>query len=329
MSVVEGDERRSDLPADPAQQDEAYYDRFFLNHQQPVKTQAGTYLNQRFVGRGGNGTTFLATAIEGPYVGLQFALKVFHKISNDRRRTAFLGEIEYYKTLDHPAITRFYDEGEYKVRDRIYPFVVVEYVPNSLQRIIIESSHRLDKTSAMRYILNVTSALMYLHERDVPLVHRDIKPGNILISGEKAKLADFGLVKSLEEAVADEPEATRDELVYAAMPRFYRSPELVRRAKGDKSPLTPASDIYQLGSVLYEVITGYNPQGRPNELTDDIKLNLKRVRGSCGDKIFDLVKAMLTDAPSERPDARAVLGALLDIHSAYCEKLRETTGEFI
>jgi Anticodon binding domain of methionyl tRNA ligase len=120
--------------AEAAALEEPDHDRFFLEHQQLVKARTGAYRSQRFVGRGGNGTTFLAIAIDGPFIGLQFALKVFHRISNERRRSAFLKEIEHYKSLDHPAIIRFYDEGEYRVRDRTYPFVLVEYVPLNLRQ---------------------------------------------------------------------------------------------------------------------------------------------------------------------------------------------------
>jgi eukaryotic-like serine/threonine-protein kinase len=258
--------------AEAAALEEPDHDRFFLEHQQLVKARTGAYRSQRFVGRGGNGTTFLAIAIDGPFIGLQFALKVFHRISNEQRRSAFLKEIEHYKSLDHPAIIRFYDEGEYRVRDRTYPFVLVEYVPRNLRQFLLEHSRRIDRITAMRFVIGVASALKYLHELPAPLVHRDIKPENILISGEKARLADFGLVKSLEEATADEPQLVGDEMAYAAMPKFYRTPELVLRAQGDKNPLTSASDIYQLGTVLYEVITGFNPQSSPKELTDQIQL---------------------------------------------------------
>ena len=98
----------------------ADYDRFFLGHQQIVLTETAMYRNQRMLGRGGNGTTFLVTGIQGPLAGIQFALKVFHKISDRDRRRAFLDEIEYYKTLAHPAIIRFYDDGEFTVGERTY-----------------------------------------------------------------------------------------------------------------------------------------------------------------------------------------------------------------
>ena len=95
MSIAQGDGENS--PGVPAsgRAEEPDYDRFYLQHQQPVNARAGVYRNQRLVGRGGNGTTFLATATEGPFIGLQLALKVFHKISSAKRRNDFLEEIKY------------------------------------------------------------------------------------------------------------------------------------------------------------------------------------------------------------------------------------------
>lgn len=300
------------------------HDRFFLNHQQIVKGKAGTYRSQRFVGRGGNGTTFLVTSIDGPFKGVQFALKVFHKISNERRLAAFLAEVEYYKGLQHPSVIRYFDEGEYRSQDRAYPFVLVEYVPRNLQKFISESSRRIERATALRFMLGIASALRYLH--DFPLIHRDIKPGNILISGEKARLADFGLAKSLEEAAEDEPKDIRDEIVYAAMPRSYRTPELVRRAQGDRTPLTPASDIYQFGSVFYEVMTGFNPQETPEKITDEIALNLREIPGEGGARSFQLIQCMLAFNPSDRPSSETVLDELLLIHRDYCFRAKELTG---
>jgi serine/threonine protein kinase len=87
------------------------FDRFFLKHLQTVGAEVGRYCNHRFLGRGGNGTAFLVTCIAGPHEGMQLALKVFHKVSDDRRRNAFLDEIRHLRGYDHPAIVRVYDEG--------------------------------------------------------------------------------------------------------------------------------------------------------------------------------------------------------------------------
>ena len=90
-----------------------HFDHFFLNHLQSVRADGAYYLNQKFLGKGGNGTTFLVTCTSGPNQGIQFALKVFHKISDDRRRNRFLDEIRHYRSLNHPALLKVYDEGTY------------------------------------------------------------------------------------------------------------------------------------------------------------------------------------------------------------------------
>src|SRR3979411_103065 len=73
--------------------DQGDYDSFFLHHLQSVKGDAAWYLNHRFVGKGGNGTTFFVSCTSGGHQGFQFALKVFHKVSDDKRRERFLDEI--------------------------------------------------------------------------------------------------------------------------------------------------------------------------------------------------------------------------------------------
>jgi serine/threonine protein kinase len=87
-----------------------------------------------------------------------------------------------------------------------------------------------------------------------------MKPANILVSGQIARLGDLGLAKVL---MGEATEIREDVATYIAMPQFYRTPELVRFARGEKLELTPASDIYQLGLVLYRSITGYNPNSPP------------------------------------------------------------------
>jgi len=90
------------------------YDSFFLGHLQSIQGNSAWYLNQRFIGKGGNGTTFFVTCTSGVNYGVQFALKVFHKISDEKRRARFLDEVRHYKNLSHPSIIKIYDEGTFK-----------------------------------------------------------------------------------------------------------------------------------------------------------------------------------------------------------------------
>lgn len=307
-------------------------EQFYLDHLQPVHGNEGSYYNQTFLGKGGNGTAFLVTCSAGQFRGLQFVLKVFHKITHEIRREAFLEEARLLRRLDHPAIIDIYDEGEYTVRDRVYPFAVVEYVPVTVrQRLISQEITRLD---ALRVGLNCLSALACLHVQDPPLVHRDIKPSNILIGQANAKLADFGLVTTYDEEPAEVGEVENDEVdvedtQWPGMPYSYRTPELIAHAEDHDVPVPPASDIYQLGTVFYELLTGYNPQERPDDVLDDITLDIRYIEGAEGRRLRRLIEDMTADETGDRPDARECLGRLEEIHLSVCERLYGVTGDHV
>jgi serine/threonine-protein kinase len=304
---------------------EKNFDSFYLSHLQSVRSDIGEYyLNQRFVGKGGNGTAFLVTCTSGEHQGMQFALKVFHKVSDQRRRDRFLEEVKHYQTLNHPALLSIYDTGTYTSGDREYPFAVVDYVPENLESIVGVGTPRLTRLEALRYVYNVASGVAYLHSQKNPIVHRDIKPANILVHGQSARLGDLGLAKVL---MADGGKEEADEVAaYAAMPFFHRTPELVAIARGEQVDLSPASDIYQLGLVLYRSLTGFNPQKRPQEVTDDIILDIRKLAGAAGPRLESLIEGMLKSNPTERPSAKQVLQQLNIIHSEVCDADLAATG---
>ena len=113
------------------------------------------------------------------------------------------------------------------------------------------------------------------------------------------------------------------------MPRRYRTPELVKRAIDHKTPITPKSDIFQFGTVLYELLTGFNPQLPPNKVTDPISLDLREIRGDQGQELSELVKSMLAEKPSNRFPASACIKRLNKIHEDYCKSLFEVTGQYV
>jgi serine/threonine protein kinase len=304
------------------------HDHFFLGHLQSVQGENAWYYNQRFLGRGGNGTAFLVTCSSGPNTGMQFVLKVFHKISNDKRRQKFLKEIAHLRSLDHPAITRVFDEGTFKSNTGVdYPFAIIEYVPVTARALLL--SKQIDRLRAIRIALNCLSAIGCLHKASPPLIHRDIKPENILISEMGAKLADFGLVKVLTDLESASDEDAFEGTQWPGMPWHYRTPELVKRANDHKTLITPKSDIFQFGTVFYELLTGFNPQLPPKDLTEPINLDLREIRGNHGQELSDLVEAMLAEKPSNRLPAHACMTRLNKIHEAYCGSLFEVTGQFV
>jgi serine/threonine protein kinase len=307
------------------------HDAFFLQHLHSVKADGAWYLNQHFIGKGGNGTTFFVTCTSGVNVGVQFALKVFHRISDDKRRERFLDEVRHYKTLSHPSIIKVYDEGTFKVRDKLtgkvreYPFAIVDYVLSNLEVKLGRGLPKITRLDAVRHIFNITSGVSYLHSQAQPIVHRDIKPSNILVSEHDARLGDLGLARVLMSDEKDENSV--DVASYIAMPWFYRTPELVRIARGEKVKLTVASDIYQLGLVLYRSVTGFNSQMPPeNDALDDIELDVRPIQGVCGIRLKLLIEQMLNEAPEERPNADEVLQRLSVIHKEICEADFTATG---
>ncbi len=301
------------------------FDRFFLNHLQIVNAESGRYCNHRFLGRGGNGTAFLVTCVEGPNEGMQFALKVFHKVSDARRREAFLGEIRHLRACDHPAIVRVYDEGTFTTQHHTYPLAVMEYIPLTARHLLVR--REIGLLRAIRIALNCLSALRCIHTATSPLVHRDIKPENILINEVAAKLADFGLVKVLEDVEQEErPEDALEGTQWPGMPFRYRTPELVRRANGEDIELTTASDIYQFGTVFYELITSFNPQKKPNRILDPIEIDMRDIGGALGPDLTRLVRDMLQDDPAVRPTAAECLQRLGRIHLDLCDQLGNVTG---
>ena len=300
------------------------YDRFHLNHLQSIHGDGAWYLNHRFIGKGGNGTTFFVTCTSGPNYGVQFALKVFHKVSDDRRRQRFLDEVRHYRALAHPSIIRVYDEGTYQSGDRSYPFAVVDFLPTNLEQKLGFGAPQVTRLEAIRYVLNVASGVRYLHIQANPIIHRDIKPANILVSGSTARLGDLGLAKVL---MGDEEENAEDVQAYVAMPRFYRTPELVSRARGEHTVLTVKSDIYQLGLVLYRAVTGFNPQKPPKDSSlEDIEIHLRPIVGSGGRQLTELVSEMLQNEGSRRPSAEQVVNRLSVIHQEVCQADLDATG---
>ncbi len=311
--------------------EERDFDSFFLHHLQSVKASDAWYLNQHFIGKGGNGTTFFVTCTSGTKLGVQFALKVFHKISDAKRRERFLSEVQHYKVLSHPSIIKFYDEGTYTVKDKVtgkivreYPFTVVDYMPTNLQGKLERGRLKITRLEAVRYIFNIAAGVAYLHSRPEPIVHRDIKPANILISDHQARLGDLGLARVLMSD--DKGNDSEDVAAYIAMPRFYRTPELVKLARGEKVKLTVASDIYQLGLVLYQSVTGFNPLVPTKNVREDIQLNIRPIQGICGAVLYALISEMLREAPEQRPGATEVLARLGATHKDICTADFDATG---
>jgi len=201
------------------------------------------------IARGGMSTLFKATDLND---GRTVAIKVPHaEMEADAVLVErFKREAEIGRELDHPGIVKTYN-GE--ARSRAY--MVIEWVDGRLLRSVLGEQGPLPIERAVSLTRSICDALDYMHKRGV--VHRDLKPENIMVlSGDRIKLIDFG--------IAMKEDARR--LTYAGPNPLlgtpdYISPEQVKGQRGDQR-----SDIYALGIMLFEMLTGQTPFSGPNPL---------------------------------------------------------------
>lgn len=203
----------------------------------------GNYAIVREIARGGMGAIYLAKHRD---LDQQVAIKIVKRgMDTDAILDRFLRERDILASLDHPNISKLFDGG---VTDDGLPYFVMEYVDGRPITTHCDDN-RLDITQRLQLFQKVCSAIAYAHQNLV--VHRDIKPTNILVtSGGEPKLLDFGISKVLRP---DGPQ-TETAPEHRLLTPEYASPE---QFTGDS--ITTASDIYSLGVVLYELLSGHRP----------------------------------------------------------------------
>jgi len=209
----------------------------------------GPYELVEELGQGGMGRVFLAHRADGQF-DQRVALKVLPiGFSSANARDRFLTERQILATLDHPNIARLLDGGVTETGDPYFVMEVVDGQP--LDRYADASDLSIEERLTL--FLDVCDAVQSAHQRLI--VHRDLKPSNILVTEEgEAKLLDFGVAKLLDPEPLLSQNAPRTQTGWSPMTPGYASPEQVR---GDA--ISTASDVYQLGIVLYELLTGRRP----------------------------------------------------------------------
>jgi len=192
------------------------------------------YTIERELGRGGMACVYLARDVKHQRL---VAVKVLRaELAAALGPDRFLREIEIAARLTHPHILSLYDSGE--AAGSLY--YVMPYVEGESLRDRLEHAKQLPLEDALRIATAIASALAYAHGRDV--VHRDVKPENILLAGDEAFVADFGIARAITAAAGERLTATGLTVGTPA----YMSPE---QAAGDQA-LDGRSDVYSLGCVL-------------------------------------------------------------------------------
>jgi len=217
---------------------------FFAAEETPATRMAGPYRLLRELGRGGMGAVYLGERADGQYEG-EVAVKLLRPgMDTEFFLARFKRERQALARLQHPNIARLIDSG---TSDDGLPYIVMERVEGVAINDYVRNQ-RLSTEQILRLFLGVCRAVSHAHQRLI--VHRDLKPRNILVEPNGTpRLLDFGICKLLEDLPGAET-STSAELMTPA----YASPEQVRG-----ETITVASDIYALGAVLYELLTGRPP----------------------------------------------------------------------
>jgi serine/threonine-protein kinase len=274
-----------------------------VNHADPglVEALSERYAIEHELGRGGMATVYLARDLKHQR---PVALKVLHpELGAALGAERFLREIETTARLQHPNILPIFDSGD--AAGRLWytmPFVAGESLRDRLTR-----ETRLAPAEATRLLSEVGSALDYAHRHGV--VYRDIKPGNILLSDGHALVADFGIARSVGPDARETLTATGHSLGTPA----YMAPE---QAAG--SVCDHRADIYALGCVLYELLTGGPPYVRSSapaiiaaHMVEPVP-DLSQARAGVPQALAAAVKRAMAKDPAQRFDSAAAFVAALN-----------------
>ena len=266
-------------------------------------TRLGPYEIVRELGRGGMGTVYLAERSDDRYQR-SVALKVVKRGMDTREVIErFRREGRILARLEHPGIGRMYDAG---VTPDGRPFLVLEYIEGEPIDVYCDG-RRLPLAERIRLFLQVCDAVSFAHQKLV--LHRDLKPSNILVSEDGPRLLDFGIGKLTDGT--DEEDRQLTTLVGRRLTPEYASPE---QLSGD--PISTASDVFSLGVVLHELLTGARPDrdrpSRPSTLgtltRDGNPSEAATARGSSAQRLTRQLRGdldvILMKALHEDPDRR-------------------------
>ena len=264
--------------------------------QQLADALTGRYTVERELGRGGMAIVYYARDLkhDRPVAIKVFKPELAHAIGPDR----FLREIRVTAQLSHPHILPLLDSGE---ADGLL-FYVTPYIEGESLRHRLERDGKVPLDEALRITREVADGLESAHRRGV--IHRDVKPENILLEEGHAVIADFGIARAVAESADERLTATG---IAVGTPE-YMSPE--QMMGGRAGPVDARTDVYALACVLYELLTGDTPKHGTMAARADIPEQVGRV-----------IRRAMSDDPGERFESAAAFAAALPRPSAGTDDL--------
>ena len=256
----------------------------------------GRYELGELLGSGGTGSVRRA---HDPVLDRPVAIKLLRSgAGDDVMRARLRAEAQLAGQLHHPGIAQIYDFGEDTSGDEVAPYIVMQYVRGTSLWQVLRDRRTLPPDEVMDIVAQVAAALQVAHEAGI--VHRDLKPGNMLLTPEgRVVLVDFGIARSADT----EPLTMTGTIVGTA---DYISPE---QAAG--RPATGRSDLYALGLVAYECLTGHKPFRRESEVATALA-HLRDEAPPLPDDVpagvRSLVGQLMRKEPEDRPQDAAEVG---------------------
>ena len=254
------------------------WEAFYRNYRKP-----GYVAGFEIVNKLGGGVFGMVFKARKESIGKDYAIK-FLKVDDEATRDAVareLSSVRLFAQVDHPNLVSIEDRGEV---DGI-PYLIMGYAGQETLRSRLDAGP-LDREEALRIFVQAASGVQALHERS--LVHFDLKPANVFLKGEVARVGDYGLSKLVTES--------RHSLSFGRGTPYYMAPEMLKR-RGDER-----SDVYSLGVILYECLTGDVPFKGDSEWEvlrkheEEVPILPVGVQGT----LRDVVLRCLAKAPEER-----------------------------
>ena len=252
----------------------------------------GRYEINREIGRGGMGVVYLG---RDPFIDRPVAIKTasvrkHHQgISSAHLQKIFFNEARLAGKLSHPCIVSLYDA--FAEADDF--FLIMEYVDGKDLKKYCNNGHPLSVDHVVRIIFQCARALAYAHENGV--IHRDIKPSNIMLTNKgHAKISDFGIA-----SMTGNPDYTVNNAYTGSI--YYTAPEQIRG-----EPISPQTDLFSLGVVMYELLAGVKPFAGETPISTLFKINseepepLTLYRHNLDTSVAQIVYRMLRKDPAER-----------------------------